>query len=264
MKRYGSLNRRNNEMVWKDDVNCSSTGLYRREEHDACGVGFVAQLGEAPSHRIIEQALECLGNLTHRGAVDADGASGDGAGIMAQLPAAFFAREASRLNSNFNSDSKIAVGVFFLPQAEQERARIMSIAEEAARRHGLHLVGWRPVPLDEAALGRQARETQPSIWHLLVAPGNSKIDGRKSLSPPSSEFRASSFGSSEEREFEQHLYVARKEIERRLMDAGITDCYLPSFSSRNIVYKGLLSPSQLGVFYRDLAPSTSARCRRDR
>ncbi|PYV25964.1 MAG: glutamate synthase large subunit [Acidobacteria bacterium] len=240
-------------MVWKDDVNCSGAGLYRREEHDACGVGFVAQLGESPSHRIIEQALECLGNLTHRGAVDADGASGDGAGIMAQLPAAFFAREASRLNSNFNSDSKIAVGVFFLPQAEQERARIMSIAEEAARRHGLHLVGWRPVPLDEAALGRQARETQPSIWHLLVAPGNSKIDGRKSLSPPSSEFRASSFGSSEEREFEQHLYVARKEIERRLMDAGITDCYLPSFSSRNIVYKGLLSPSQLGVFYRDLA-----------
>ena len=101
-------------MVCKDDINCS-TGLYRREEHDACGVGFVAQLGEAPSHRVLEQALECLGNLTHRGAVDADGASGDGAGVMAQLPAGFFAREASRLNSNFNPDLKIAVGVFFLP-----------------------------------------------------------------------------------------------------------------------------------------------------
>src|SRR5690242_4285586 len=113
-----------------DDANCTSTGLYHREEHDACGVGFVAQLGEAPSHRVIEQALECLGNLTHRGAVDADGASGDGAGVMAQLPSAFFAREASRLNPRFNPDSKIAVGVFFLPRAERERARIMAIAEE--------------------------------------------------------------------------------------------------------------------------------------
>src|SRR5207245_11343858 len=115
-----------------------NTGLYLIVELDAVCVGFVAQLSEAPTHRIIEQSLECLGNLTHRGAVDADGASGDGAGIMAQLPAAFFAREASRLSSNFNPDLKIAVGVFFLPQAEQERARIMSIAEEAARRHGLH------------------------------------------------------------------------------------------------------------------------------
>src|SRR5207249_10717717 len=111
---YCSLNRRNNEMVWKDDVNCSSTGLYRREEHDACGVGFVAQLGEAPSRRVIEQALECLGNLAHRGTVDADGASGGGAGIMAQLPAAFFASVASRMNSYLSPALKLAVGVFIM------------------------------------------------------------------------------------------------------------------------------------------------------
>src|SRR2546425_10024537 len=144
-------------------------GLYRREEHDACGVGFVAQLGEPSSHRVVRQALECLGNLTHRGGVDADGASGDGAGLLTQLPAAFFAREASRLNSSFNPNWKIAAGVFFLPQDGLARSRAMVIAEEAVRRRGLFLVGWRRVPVDEKALGPQARETQPSIWPLLMA-----------------------------------------------------------------------------------------------
>jgi glutamate synthase (ferredoxin) len=205
-------------------------GLYRREEHDACGTGFVAQLGRPPSHRVVEQTLSALGCLTHRGGVDADGASGDGAGISAALPREFFAREASRLNSGFHPQWKIAVGVFFLPQEGVERARAMFIAEEAVRGRGLFLAGWRRVPLNPSALGPQARETVPSIWHLLVAQP-----------------------SDQEREFEQTLYLARKEIERRLSDAEVGGCYLPSFSSRNIVYKGLLAPAQLGVFYKDLA-----------
>jgi glutamate synthase domain-containing protein 2/glutamate synthase domain-containing protein 1/glutamate synthase domain-containing protein 3 len=204
-------------------------GLYRREEHDACGVGFVAQLGSAPSHRVVEQALEALGCLTHRGGVDADGASGDGAGVLIQLPSAFFAREAQRLNSNFNPTWKIAVGVFFLPQEGVRRARAMYLAEEAVHNRGLYVAGWRQVPLDESAQGPQARETQPAIWHLLVAQP-----------------------ADQEREFEQLLYLTRKEIERRLAEAGIEDCYIPSFSSHNIVYKGLLAPSQIGAFYRDL------------
>jgi len=204
-------------------------GLYEREEHDACGVGFVAQLARAPSHRVVEQALEALGCLTHRGGVDADGASGDGAGILAQLPSAFFIREARRLNSGFNPQWSIAVGVFFLPQQGLARARAMYIAEEAVRGRGLYLAGWRQVPVDEAALGPQAHETQPSLWHLLLAQP-----------------------ADQEREFEQLLYLTRKEIERRWSEAKISSCYIPSFSSRNIVYKGLLAPSQLGVFYRDL------------
>ena len=206
------------------------SGLYHREEHDACGVGFVAQLGEPPSNRVVHQALECLGNLTHRGGVDADGASGDGAGIMVQLPSAFFAREACRLNSRFNPAWEVAVGVFFFPPDGLERVRAMLIAEDVARSHGLYLAGWRRVPLDASALGPQARETQPAIWHLLLAqPGG------------------------QERGFEQHLYLVRKEIERHLLEAKVAAAtYIPSFSSRNIVYKGLLSPSQLGVFYRDL------------
>jgi glutamate synthase (ferredoxin) len=204
-------------------------GLYQREEHDACGVGFVAQLGAPPSHRVVEQALEALGCLTHRGALDADGTSGDGAGILIQLPTDLFAREALRLNSNFNPNWKIAVGVFFLPPEGLARARAMFLAEQAVHNRGLYLAGWRQVPLDENALGAQARETQPAIWHLLVAQP-----------------------ADQEREFEQLLYLTRKEIERRLAEAGIQDCYIPSFSSRNVVYKGLLAPSQLGVYYRDL------------
>jgi glutamate synthase (NADPH/NADH) large chain/glutamate synthase (ferredoxin) len=205
------------------------SGLYQRDEHDACGTGFVAQLGEPPSHRVVEQALQALACLTHRGGVDADGASGDGAGISTGLPHEFFAREAARLNSGFYPQWKIAVGVFFLPQDGVERARAMFIAKEVVRGRGLFFVGWRRVPLDESALGQQARDTQPSIWHLLIAqPGD------------------------QEREFEQTLYVARKEIERRLLDAGIAGCYIPSFSPRNIVYKGLLAPAQLSVFYKDL------------
>ncbi len=204
-------------------------GLYQREEHDACGVGFVAQLGQPPSHRVVEQALEALGCLTHRGGVDADGSSGDGAGILTQLPAAFFAREARRLNSGFNPEWKIAVGVFFLPQEGVARARAMFIAEETVRNRGLFLAGWRQVPTDEHALGPQARETEPALWHLLIAQP-----------------------ADQEREFEQLLYLTRKEIERRLAEAGIQNCYIPSFSARNIVYKGLLAPAQLGKFYRDL------------
>ncbi len=213
-------------------------GLYQREEHDACGVGFVAQLGQPPSHRVVEQALECLGNLTHRGGVDADGASGDGAGILVQLPSAFFAREACRLNSSFNPNWKIAVGVFFFPQDGVARARAMVIAEEVIHSRGLSLVGWRQVPVDEKALGPQARETQPAIWHMLIAQP-----------------------ADQEREFEQLLYLARKEIERRLTEARPATAhgtpgqatYIPSFSFRNLVYKGLLAPSHLGVFYKDLS-----------
>src|SRR6516225_12159928 len=183
-----------------------SYGLYRPEEHDACGVGFVAQLGKPPSNSVLQQALVCLENLTHRGGVDADGASGDGAGVMVQLPSAFFGREACRLDSSFNPEWRLAVGVFFLPRDTAERARAMQIAEDAVRRRGrgLYLAGWRPLPRDERALGPQARETQPCIWHLLVAdrPESGRAPGDGSENGG--------------RQFEERLYLVRKEIEHRL------------------------------------------------
>ncbi|HEY6292852.1 MAG TPA: glutamate synthase large subunit [Terriglobia bacterium] len=216
----------------------SELGLYRREEHDACGVGFVAQLGQPPSHRVVEQALECLGNLTHRGGVDADAASGDGAGLMLQLPATFFCREAGRLNFYDVSNSRIAVGVFFLPQDREARAEAMRIAEHAVERRRLRVVGWRRVPISEDKLGPQARETMPDIRHLLIsgAPGR-------------------------DREYEQELYLVRKEIELFLAQNAaestetmrlVAETYIASLSCRNIVYKGLLSPQQLSLFYQDL------------
>jgi glutamate synthase (NADPH/NADH) large chain/glutamate synthase (ferredoxin) len=218
----------------------SELGLYRREEHDACGVGFVAQLGLPPSHRVVEQALECLGNLTHRGGVDADAASGDGAGLMVQLPASFFCREAGRLNFDDVSNSRIAVGVFFLPQESDARAEAMRLTQQVVERRRLRVLGWRRVPVDESVLGPQARETMPAIRHLLIS-GTPRQD----------------------REFEQELYLVRKEIERRLRESGgpggteagraAAETYIASFSCRNIVYKGLLSPPQLGRFYCDLA-----------
>ncbi len=215
----------------------SQLGLYAREEHDACGVGFVAQLGAPPSHRVVEQALECLANLTHRGGVDADASSGDGAGLMVQLPHSFFSREAARLNFYDVSNSRLAVGVFFLPQDREARAEAMRVVEQAVEQCHLRLVGWRRVPVDEKVLGPQARDTMPEIRHLLISGAPSR-----------------------DREFEQELYLLRKEIERRLIDnaardeasAGAARTYIASLSCRNIVYKGLLSPQQLGAFYSDL------------
>src|SRR5579863_9928617 len=191
-------------MATQPDGDWRGNGLYRREEHDACGVGFVAQLGEPASHRVVEQALECLACLTHRGAVDADGASGDGAGIMVQLPAAFFAREAARLDPRFKpqakSQLKLAAGVFFLPIDDSERAAAMAVVETVVRQRGLEFVGWRPVPMDTSVLGRQARETLPAIWHLLIAPPHSDTAHRTHV--PSEPSDAAS-ASQSEREFEQ-------------------------------------------------------------
>jgi glutamate synthase (ferredoxin) len=226
-------------MIMADPKRVDELGLYRREEHDACGVGFVAQLGAAPSHLVVEQALECLRNLTHRGAVEADSASGDGAGIMVQLPHGYFCREAARLNFYDVSNARIAVGAFFLPRDNAARAEAMRVSESVVERRRLRVVGWRRVPVDENELGPQARETMPAMRHLFI-----------------------SGGPSPDREFEQELYLARKEIEQRLaINANLTrtdtarlaaETYIASLSCRSIVYKGLLSPQQLGAFYTDL------------
>ena len=216
-------------MMHRNSTNNRETGLYRREERDACGVGFVAQVGKEPSHRLVEQALECLSRLTHRGGVDADGVSGDGAGVLLHLPQTFFLEEAQKLDPHFNPEWQIAVGVFFLPRTARLRQKVLTIAEKVVERRGVHHIGWRTVPLDEGALGPLARGTRPVILHMLVAQPTGQ-----------------------ERGYEQTLYLVRKEIERRVSEAGIQEFYIPSFSSRSIIYKGLMAPPQLGLFYQDL------------
>ena len=196
------------------------------DEHDACGVGFVAVVSGCATHPIIENALEALSNLTHRGAVDADGRSGDGAGLLTQVPLKFFRREAERLGHSFVDD--LAVGVFFLPRDETAASRCREITTRVSRKFGVTPLCWRQVPVDESALGAKALSTAPRIEQLLITPGG----------VPSAQF-------------ETALYRARREIEQQT--SAIENFYIPSLSSRTIVYKGLLTGSQLGSFYPDLS-----------
>ena len=196
------------------------------DEHDACGVGFVADLSGRATRETVGSALEALCNLTHRGAVDADGRTGDGAGLLTQLPVRFFRREAERLGHRL--DDGLAVGMFFLPRNETAAARGRRITTRVTERYGLTPVCWRRTPVDERELGSKALATAPRIEQLLVARGQaSTLD------------------------FETVLYRVRCEIERQASD--IDGFYITSFSSRTIVYKGLLTGSQLGTFYPDLS-----------
>ncbi|HXI91905.1 MAG TPA: glutamate synthase large subunit [Blastocatellia bacterium] len=196
------------------------------DEHDACGVGFVADVSGRATHQIVESALEALCNLTHRGAIDADGKTGDGAGLLTQLPLRFFRREVERLGQR--PEDELAVGMFFLPRDEGLVALCRQIASHVSESNGLAPLGWRQVPVDENELGSKALATAPRIEQLLVA------RGRVSKS-----------------EFETTLYRVRREVERRTSE--IEGFYVPSFSSRTVVYKGLFVGSQIGPFYPDLS-----------
>lgn len=195
------------------------------DEHDACGVGFVADVSGRPSHDIVRSALEALRNLSHRGAVDADGRTGDGAGLLTQLPLKFFRQQAELLGHRYDGD--LAVGVFFLPRDESAAALCRQVTKQVTESSGFTPLCWRQTPVDNRELGSKALATSPSIEQLLIARGRiSKL------------------------EFENILYRARCEIEQQTSD--IEGFYIPSFSSRTIVYKGLLTGCQLGTFYPDL------------
>ncbi len=207
------------------DVPCT---LYDpRFEHDACGTGFVARASGEPGHDIVEKALEAVANLEHRGAVAGDGKSGDGSGVLTQLPRRLLAREFERLGLRLADDALTGLGMFFFkPGDERGRATV----EEALRGQALQPLGWRPVPVDPEALGEKARQTMPEIAQVLVAaaPGM----GRST--------------------FEQALYRARRGIEHAVAGDGPDRLYIASLSSRTVVYKGLFAARQLASFYPDL------------
>ncbi len=196
-------------------------------EHDACGVGFVADITGARSHLVLQRALESVRNVTHRGAVSADAATGDGAGILTQVPAAIFHPEAARMGYPVEADGDLAVGVVFLPPDGAQTCRHM--LEAACSEQRLQVLGWRVVPIDPSVLGEKARATMPQIEHLLV--------GR----PPMMDAP----------EFGRRLYVARKVAEAGYAREEM-ECYIPSLSNRTIVYKGLLVATHLAGFYHDL------------
>ncbi|MCD6726195.1 MAG: glutamate synthase subunit alpha [Solirubrobacteraceae bacterium] len=202
-------------------------GLYdRRYEHDACGVAMVAKLDDVPAHDVVERALEALDNLEHRGAEGADVTTGDGAGILTQLPDAFFR---AVLEASLPAAGRYGVGVCFLPRDEELRRKIERLVEHHVAREGQRIVCWRDVPIDERHVGRTANGSRPCIRQVFVAAGEAFEQDQDA--------------------FERKLYVIRRSVE---LAAG-PDFYAPSFSSRTIIYKGMLISRQLRGFYPDLA-----------
>jgi glutamate synthase (NADPH) large chain len=222
----------------------SARGLYSpTHEHDACGIGFVAHMAGARSHEIIRQGILILVNLTHRGACGCDPETGDGAGVLIQIPHAFFARECARLGFSLPAPGEYGCGITFLPVEPQQRLQVEGVVERIVREEGLAVLGWRDTPVNVDAIGRVARASQPYIQQLFVgrAPGM------------------------DEDALERKLYVIRKRAEREIAESHIRDkafFYIPSLSCRTIVYKGLLLAPQILEFYGDLADpaSVSAIC----
>src|SRR6267154_2713225 len=192
-------------------------------DHDACGTGFIARLGGVPSYDIIQHSLTALERLTHRGGVDADGASGDGAGLLTSLPRSFFRARAQE--QGIDLPEMFAVGFAFLPSSVTNEARVA--IEAAADVERLRVIGWRRVPVNTNSLGRRAVETMPEIWQFFV----------ESFHPARGAAR-----------FEWRLSLLGNCAESLLPPR----CYICSLSSQTIVYKGLLTPWQFPQFYEDL------------
>jgi glutamate synthase domain-containing protein 2/glutamate synthase domain-containing protein 1/glutamate synthase domain-containing protein 3 len=219
-------------------------GLYHpAQEHDACGIGFVANIRGQKSHDIISKGIQVLLNLAHRGACGCDSETGDGAGILLQIPHQFFLRECGKLGFELPNPGAYAVGMTFLPVEKHERLQCEGILERIVREEGLTVLGWRDTPCFGDAIGRVARGSQPYIQQIFVGRG----------------------GFSDEDTFERKLYVVRKRAESEIASSGIEDAgvfHVPSLSCRTIVYKGLLLATQIANFYKELSDPdvTSALC----
>ena len=219
-------------------------GLYRPEhEHDACGIGFVASIEGRKSHDIVLKGIQILINLTHRGACGCDPQTGDGAGILIQIPHAFFEREAASLGFSLPSPGEYGVGMVFLPVDTQDRLICEGIIEKIAREEGLSVLGWRDTPINGNTIGRLARASQPYIEQIFIRSG------------PGMDQDA----------LERKLYVVRKRAEAAIAETEMKEkdfFYIPSLSSRTIIYKGLLLAPQITDFYMELLDPdlTSALC----
>src|SRR5436305_7073980 len=219
-------------------------GLYDfRYEHDACGIGFVANIKGQKSHDIIVKGIQVLINLTHRGACGCDPVTGDGAGVLIQIPHKFFARECGKLGFTLPPAGEYGVGMTFLPVERHQRLQCEGIVERIVREEGLTVLGWRDTPIDGAKIGRVARNSQPYIEQIFVGRGK---------------------GMTEE-QLERKLYVVRKRAEAEIINSDIEDkdfFYVPSLSARTIIYKGLLLAPQIANFYPELSDpeAVSALC----
>lgn len=211
-------------------------GLYDPAyEHDACGIGFVVNIKGKKSYDILDQALTILENLKHRGAEGADAKSGDGAGILVQIPHQFFCRECEVLGFSLPAAGDYGVGMIFAHRYETFRKQQMAEFEAIVRSEGLSVLGWRDVPVDESLIGSIAKTTRPHFLQVFIR----RSDALKT-----------------QMDFERKLYSIRKLAEKKIVPASQekgSDFYIASLSSRTIVYKGMLTSVQLRHFYLDLS-----------
>ena len=208
-------------------------GLYDPElERDNCGLGFIANISGVKSHDIVEKGLKILLNLSHRGATGCDDKTGDGAGILTQIPHEFFKEECKNIGINLPDENEYAVGMVFLPRESDEHLMCEGIFETVIKEEGLTVLGWRDVPVDRNSIGEIAKGTEPLIKQIFIDKGKLTRE-----------------------EFERKLYISRKITENKIRSSQMHNkgyFYISSLSSRTIIYKGLLLANQIGNFYKDL------------
>jgi glutamate synthase (NADPH) large chain len=210
-------------------------GLYSpSNERDACGLGFVAHIKGKKSHQIVQQGLQILANLTHRGATGYDPKLGDGAGILIQMPDAFMRKEATKLGINLPAVGSYACGTAFLPQTKNGREACESIVARVIHEEAQTLLGWRDVPRDNSNIAQAAKDVEPVMRQVFIGRGENVTD---------------------QNTFERKLFVIRKRIEHEVRALKLEDSaqfYFPSLSSKTIIYKGMLLANEVGVYYTDL------------
>ncbi|WP_018922714.1 glutamate synthase large subunit [Salsuginibacillus kocurii] len=206
-------------------------GLYHPEnEHDACGIGMIAHINGKKSHDIVQNAITILCNLEHRGGQSADISTGDGAGLMTQIPHSFFKHTCEKLDIELPAEGTYAVGMVFLPQNPDIRKSCEQLVERIVKEEGQTFLGWRTVPVNDSFVGDHAKKSKPFIRQMFVAPADNTYDRL---------------------DFERKLYIVRKRAEKETHDIPEA-FYFCSLSTTTIVYKGMLIPEQLDSFYIDL------------
>ena len=222
-------------MTTYDPAMPEAQGLYDpRNEHDACGVGFIADMHNRKSHGIVQQGLQILLNLDHRGAVGADPKLGDGCGILTQIPHRFFLEECAKIGIALPGPREYGIGQFFMPRDPVDRAEAEAAINRVIGEEGLVLLGWRDVPVDNSDLGDAVKAVEPAQRQVFVG-------------------RGPTLGS--EDDFERRLYLLRKVVSNAiyaLARPGMAEYYPVSLSCRTIVYKGMVLVGQLGGYYKDL------------
>jgi len=210
-------------------------GLYDPAlDKDSCGVGFIADIKGRKSHQIVEDGLQILCNLEHRGATGADPRMGDGAGILVQIPHKFFSKQCKALGFELPKLGDYAIGYLFMPRDDQWRQIIRDIYADLIAREGMKLIGWRDVPTDNSSLGESVKPTEPVHMQVFIGRGRKKFS---------------------ETEFERRLYILRKSISNAIYkrrERRTSGYYPVSISCRTVIYKGMFLADQLGAYYPDL------------